>query len=1220
MSVISTQDRDTYHNSARAELKDVALNVMPLVELASATVTATPVYPMASLAVGSTVDWQEAQAGRLFSIERADGSQVVTWGVLRKDAAAAVLFPDVKSAGDFGYATHDGIRVAVGDIVRVYSARPIWAILSRVDETIVQFKGWDSAYAEEGVRPFPVVNMGSHRAGFVDSRGYLRLELDGGDSYDWLAGAGGISMHEWTLPAGAIVVSGSTTDSALTVDFPPGLGLEIALTVTSVNGRQATGYRFVFANERDPDSDYAPINYRYAVSAVSDSQNVTGREMSYTIAGDLSGVMFPGALGIMSYRVAYDGETLNDAVTVNTFVGYLETADWRGAKNEYESTYTFLGPLRLAQNLPAATQLIEEAAAPDDWQEVAVGLCDPAFATYYILKNHTTILALHDYKHAPAMRLLRRPGYAFPQLSIFPQLQFVAETAAGYIGAMSNGTIRLEFIPDLLSQNDPTRSDYNPDFDRDALDVKFEWDDRSLDGPLTINPVLRPPVSEIRINAIAYAGESDPPLFGSKAPGYHVAQGISKQDLADVTVTPQGRETDLYRISGHWFAYLNNPLQDVSQGVFASLDILEPAEPDWHALTAPLRYWPAFPNHFGVRLDTGGRVRFRPETVNRQWQNRGGSWSLKINSSIRFESKGQPGVYWPIERDGAAAYTDYDGWLPDLDFTLPDITVDLDLDVTFDTAILLNDFGFLSSTFNWLDQNLVNYGFIGLGLPNQIIDIAWVFGTAAIDLYVVTHDTDGGGSSLYYSADIETFLPVYSLERTNTGDAPNARVLTDPAGLRLFAAAAQIDGVNVLRRSGPVWDLGVAVGDPYPPAAGGDNPLAVALDGADSYIAAYNSGAGVWRVFKAVGAAGAYAELPNHPGDNAGSLGQPLGLWLNSSYIFVTYDLDFNGAATAFADITSVKVDNETASSGVFSDSEIIRLSRYRYQLNYPSRGTTFNIESVDLSVGVSQWYDNFDSSGPAWLPPATPEYNIDMYLRVTLFGDDNTPLVTLNQDFNPGTGAGVSSAVNSFFPASGGFDRIRRISTVTINTTLPAIVPGVLYAEFEVATKNPVDFPSGGFITNDPTQARLGLAIGDQSGQNILFYDGFQSEGKRLYRLDKAGLVWTDISPEGVRYPARVNALAVDGSNLWGVFTDDITGRRYIMTSTNDGASWQEVKEVNFEWLKRLAANTFVLGGFYSLAVTRDNFASFSNRLGDYWSSVGNPETIINLLSKGEL
>lgn len=892
MSTVSAGDQTSYADAIQVWTSPI-LNVEPLDEIADALVNQTNItYPVDGLTIDNTsADWLDGDENMLFRIEEPGGT-IIAWGVLRKDNTAAAFWPDVKSDGDFGYATNEGIKISDNDVIRIYRNHPNWAMISRVTAAGIQNKRWSKTYTTEGTTPPPVAIMGADQQADVDTGTDLAtFSFDASGSYGWISGET-IDTFLYTLPSGASVTGGSiNTDS---VEFTIASGIyTVKLKITSSSGISRFGYRTIYANDTGSNKSFGesfPIE-----SINSDSTDINGWQGQFTVLGDVSADVYPGCKCHWFVPVFYDGLRLtdNDAF-IDVFVGYLTEINITTDSNQVKrSLLTFKSPLKVAQLLPSATQTFEEVATATTWTQVIAGLSDPAFAAYYILQFHTTMLDNHDFLHEEGIRDFRRRVFGFPADNISAQLVIVGQIMRGDVGCRSDGTITLTQNPSLLDNDG-----------RNALDSKFTWTEESVRAKLTLGIRFRPQIAYLIMAAVAYDGNPTKPMiaYASKAPGNAQAQGITKTNIPDISITVAGGAAELYGVAGHMFALLNNPLDKLDIPIAKMFDIGDPADADWHVLNiSETTYLPVTMDEFGIRWSS--IMRLRPTRVARQWSRQNGSWLKTIVQQNRAESFGRPGVFHPIYKGELQPWINpLSGWLDGLDITMPDINIDFDTeglatDDDWNIAWLFNNFGLSGYSEDWNEER-----------PSYV--------SAAIDLggTIVAQALDGGGGgdgylitykqaifpneliSVYENPDISADPTDWTLDHSFDPDTSGGNIAWVPTNIASNASQT----LYVVREtqwpayrykpSGGAWSSLIQIG-----AAGGHArytstraPTPIALDGTSAWTMGHD-GSGDNILVKQSSVGGAWVKVSNHPGLFPRAFGDITTIARSGTNIFVMY-------------------------------------------------------------------------------------------------------------------------------------------------------------------------------------------------------------------------------------------------------------------------------------------------------------------------------------------
>jgi len=259
-------------------------------------------------------------------------------------------------------------------------------------------------------------------------------------------------------------------------------------------------------------------------------------------------------------------------------------------------------------------------------------------------------------------------------------------------------------------------------------------------------------------------------LFASKAPGYALAQGVTKPNMPAIGITVAGGAAELYGVAGHMFALLNNPLSKLDIPVAKMLDIGDPADADWHVLNiSEATYLPLTMDLFGLRWSA--TMRMRPTRVNRQWTNQHGDWVKQIVQSNRIESAGTPGVFHPTYIGEIQPYLNpFSGWLDGLDLTMPDLNINFNSvgggmpsGDDWNTGWPFNDFGTSGFSTDWNGFN-PEYASVTTGLDGEVKAQAFD-GAGGGDAYMILfNDTGSSIDNVYSNPNIEGDPTNWSLD------------------------------------------------------------------------------------------------------------------------------------------------------------------------------------------------------------------------------------------------------------------------------------------------------------------------------------------------------------------------------------------------------------------------------------------------------------------------
>ncbi len=609
------------------------LNAVPLVPVATAQINQTTfLYPLDQVTVDNTsANWlTEVVPEMAFSVGTSPGGTDVTWGVVRQAPTSTIFKLDAKSFGDPGYARNIIRPIANDYFITVYKHRPPWGLLSSIKNGVF-YKNSDVVFSGQTLSPDPIVRLGKHRRDFVDSGTGLATFTFTADVYAWNKTT---SSYLWDVDGGTITV-GSPTSQTITVTFPPGFYV-VTCTVTDSKGKTRLAYRYVWADLDDKTSANAPFSYRHIVKITSDRQDANGRSLNLDIYGDLeTNEVYPGQAFFLSVDHRFAGAALEDSSNlVTSFIGYVPSKSLTLNRKTKVTKILVESPITAAKGVPSAVQLLTETAAPKNWTECGVLLSNPVGAAYYCMNYHAPfLLNAHDLEFDPYLLQLRFKGHEFTSRDIQSQLGGIAERFLGNIGCRSDGTIRMVRNPMYLTNDE-----------RNALPVQWTWLPSDFTNDYEREIIWRPGVGSVYGYAFSYAGGAESVPYASLAPGRVQAQGVGQEQMTGFIVVQANGQTEVNRITGHHFAFVNAATNVLGFDANRNLDVAEPCDIDiWHQSELFARYDPE-----GV----GFSDRAIATSVTRKWSDSG---STRMTPTIEFqvESFGQPGITMPVDRGGA---------------------------------------------------------------------------------------------------------------------------------------------------------------------------------------------------------------------------------------------------------------------------------------------------------------------------------------------------------------------------------------------------------------------------------------------------------------------------------------------------------------------------------------------------------------------------------------
>lgn len=846
--------------------------VTPRVVVATARVDGTPTaYPLMQIPVTDTSEgWTDFDDGMLVLIGSTPGGHDITVGVTQTGTTSSILQIDEKSFGDGGISRESYQPIVDGDYVTVLKFWPVWSRLSRI-RNAQQFKMGNIPYAGQNSNYPPVVNIGAwqwHEINPLTGTAVFTLdampepEADEIDRRSFAYGGKTLDAFLWGIDGLTLLDGYALTDSQIEVEASPGWYV-ITCTGTDSKGAQGLARSYVWVT--DPaGGQHTPFSRSRQVVISSDKseRERKGREQVVTIYGDTTD-LFPGAGWLYVRRLRYAGQRLSVDVMNESFCGYIVDRQIEHSRSSKGTRITVQSPLRMWDALGTPPQLIKEARAPKDWQQIAPAFSNVGAITDHVLRWHIpAILQNHDFVLPPGYEVYRKFSFELSATSIGGQLALLEVLAMGNIGSLDDGTTLFSLHPCFMQAEQ-----------RNALPVLWTWTGADFTGALTITRRDRSVVRWAVVYAITHNG-AEPLPFAARAPGGAAAQGVAEPSIpitiAPAVASPASDSTGQMRvreISGHLFARDNRGILEITLTANRLLDIAQVADlTRWHRLSV---------THMGETYD----LRMLPVAVNRQWSGRRETLSI----TFQPEWSGLPGEVLPLERGGAGFTFNFNlDWILNLRNVYRPRAPQFDLpDNRFATGLAINRAGLLGRTQTLLDDAVrwlrVNGLFFGrardLAFDPASEYLTSSYTTGATGVWLITED--GANGHIYYIDDIRAAEPEATLVHSVSAVNSNIwfRIFTAPSVAGYIVAGWKDSDRSYVVRStddGETWgtisevgDLSTGEGHPDTPLgmAVSDNRVVVIAPSGDVDDAGFNE----YALFYSPNAATAFSKVANQP-------------------------------------------------------------------------------------------------------------------------------------------------------------------------------------------------------------------------------------------------------------------------------------------------------------------------------------------------------------------
>lgn len=474
--------------------------------------------------------------------------------------------------------------IQAGQYITVLKSRNLWQAQERITlGPTTYYKDYDRAWGSDTIAPPAIVNIGPHRSVFVDSgQSYATLTFSI-TPIIWPGTTSATLSYTWTLPAGAVLVSGSLTGSitnqitggTITVQFQVGWQV-LKLSVTNTNIVSAYNLtlaeRYIWVHDGSP---YAPgPNFPpLPIGAInSDQRDMTSRTVQLRLLTQDSESLTEGAFVNVWTVPSFAGSSVPSLSTQCS--GWITTAQFQSESGQMQTDLTIKNSGGVMQGIISKSNRIDIATTPANWQQVIPALGTVEYFIYYMLLYHVVnFLPLFDFWpwQDPLSNTYLGVGLTANAGNEMAQLQEIAKKAFLRFGTDSNGAAWIrphpsEMLVALRNTNLIIRAA--------MFASMFEHIDWQQD--------YQQKVGSVQGEGFQYTGAIDPlsgqniptPLL-ARSPGALTGQGLSEQRLESQLVPDANT---LLVITGLYYAELNNPLPKLNLSMPYNLDVFEPAQ------------------------------------------------------------------------------------------------------------------------------------------------------------------------------------------------------------------------------------------------------------------------------------------------------------------------------------------------------------------------------------------------------------------------------------------------------------------------------------------------------------------------------------------------------------------------------------------------------------------------------------------------------------------
>lgn len=484
------------------------------------------------------------------------------------------------------------------------------------------YMDYDVAYSDQNENIPPKANitrssvskLAPKPAGNLDSgQIYRTIVLSGAQS---LGISSSIASYLWDVEDCTITV-GTTASATITVRVPEGFRY-VHLTVTDGNGKTGTMHFPLWAH----GETFQPI-VNFAVT--SDETNELGRSLNFEFFGadDLVNQTVLPRMALIcyweeeddtrpeGYRDQYLGWAKREATLLRLYrTRYtLETTGIAGWLDAYSGSSLYI---------------YNDLSTPDRWYEMRNITIDKI--AYFIFNYFSTAMSIcnlylsgNDY---PSKGEMIEMGSVWRQ---------VVEMVNGYYGVVGTDSLNGIWLRKHFC--------YMTDVERDAVTSygTITRTDLTDDVPVVFKNELIGKVGWVIGGGSMFNGIENT-VYASAAPGLTPANEAGEEQAPGQRLPTSGAQTELNRVTGHRYAFQNNPNTDIVFEFMDNDDVYEPA------FMQPFTYQESMGNVAGTEVNK----RFIPRSVSITHSNRVGEKPKRVVVTAYGETFGDPGDTKPV--------------------------------------------------------------------------------------------------------------------------------------------------------------------------------------------------------------------------------------------------------------------------------------------------------------------------------------------------------------------------------------------------------------------------------------------------------------------------------------------------------------------------------------------------------------------------------------------
>ena len=417
--------------------------------VAQGTLTATPASGATALAVTYTVG-SESNTRQGFYIRFYDTGT----GVFKGDSRVRNSGARTSSSLPVRELAYGHAKLASGDTFKVY---PYVQPDTKLIDASAAFNPDGETYSDEGLHPAPIVNFGSHYAGWADATTGVALVTGKGSTSFLVDPTSSTPVSHFTSGSSGIAfhTGSSNTDANPVIEASPGMQWVEHIGSDNDNGRSATNFLAYMVH----DSTHLPLEVFLPTPPTGDPVNGWSWTVELISSADIESI-WDGALCVLwvdeyiaGVKQSFRGN--NDDRSHILGIGYARRDTSTGnAQDGDRITFEIQSPISRFAEIASYSKVIQEATTPTDWS--GVNTLGVKRALIKLIRDYTFLQeAGYDFFVHSLYSDARYPAFYIQRSDVIGQIRELAEgRKARFVNKLRGAAFELQPHPAYLSMTD----------------------------------------------------------------------------------------------------------------------------------------------------------------------------------------------------------------------------------------------------------------------------------------------------------------------------------------------------------------------------------------------------------------------------------------------------------------------------------------------------------------------------------------------------------------------------------------------------------------------------------------------------------------------------------------------------------------------------------------------------------------------------------------------